>query len=931
MNKPPYPLETSDVKFQNLISQAPVLIATFTGPSFIVETINKTALEIWCKSYDEVINMPLFESSPELEDGLKNLLTGVLTTGEPFISNEIPVQLKRKGKTDTAYFNSIYQPLRDADNEIYGIILIGTEITESVNARKLLEESESLNRTILNNSPDCLKVLDLEGKIQYMNLNGLCSMEVDDFAVLKNTSWSALWGEHERLAKAALTQALKGNIAQFSALCPTMKGTPKWWDVLVSPVCKPGELVQQIISVSRDITETKKAEQEIKAARKLFELTLHNVPSAVYHLSSKGEILYLNQLAAEQMGYDSIDEVLAEKDVYQFRNKLEERFDILNEKGEKLCADETCSSITLKTGKPAEVVVKFIHKKKGSSFWLLTKSVPLLDANGEITNVFTACTDITHQKESEKEIEKIAAHFKLATDSANVGVWSLDIKTEKLKWSVLHKEMWGYNGDRTDLTYKDWHTIIVQDDKALAFKRVEEARLNHSFYEVEYRINKADDNAIRYVRSVGKFYYNNNGEAETMTGISLDITEQKNSELALERMASHFKLATDSANVGIWSLNFQTQTLDWSGLHKKMWGYDEQRTDLTFEDWYKTILEHDKVLALKRVEDARVNHTPYEVEYRIKRANDNVIRWMKSSGQFYYNEVGEALTLTGISLDITEQKSFTEELENRVHERTEELAFRSKQLEEINKVLDVNNIELENVNAELQSFTYVASHDLQEPLRTIKLFSKRIIEAEEFSDKTKNYFNFIIDASERMRNLIVSLIDFSRTERSEKDFIPCNLNEIVEESKNDLHVSIIEKNAVIESEDLPTIKGMQMQLSQLFSNIISNAIKYSKPVVAPHIKISVATIQGEEIAHSSAVKQTTYHAIKIKDNGIGFEKEYETKIFEVFQRLHGRNEYSGTGIGLAIVKKIATNHNGFIVAEGKPDIGATFTVYLPVA
>ncbi len=931
MDKSPHTLEASEEKFQNLISQAPVLIATFTGPLFIVETINKTALEVWCKSYDEVINQPLFESSPELEDGLKNLLTGVLTTGEPFISNEIPVQLKRKGKTDTAYFNSVYQPLRDTNNEIYGIILIGTEITDAVNARKKLEENESLNRTILESSPDCLKVLDLEGRIQYMNRNGLCQMEVDDFEILKNTSWSALWGEHERLAKAALTQALKGNIAQFSALCPTMKGTIKWWDVLVSPVRKPGEPVQQIISVSRDITEAKKVEQEIKEARELFELTLHNVPSAVYHLSSKGDILYLNQLAAEQMGYDSIEEVLAEKDVYQFRNKLEERFEILNEKGEKLGPDESCSSITLKTGKPAEVVVKFIDKKKGSSFWLLTKSVPLLNGKGEITNVFTACTDITVQKESEKKLEKIASHFKLATDSANVGVWSLNIKAEELEWSTLHKQMWGYNGDRADLTYEDWHAIILEEDKAMCFKKVEEARVNRTLYEAEYRIKRPNDNAIRWMKSFGQFHYSDADEPERFTGISVDNTEQKNSELVLERLASHFKLATDSANVGVWSLNFQTQTLDWSGLHKKMWGYDEQRTDLTFEDWHKIILEEDKVLALKRVEDARLNHTPYEVEYRIKRANDNVIRWMKAVGQFYYNEAGEALTLTGISLDITEQKTFTEELENRVNERTEELALRSKQLEEINKVLDVNNIELENVNAELQSFTYVASHDLQEPLRTIKLFSKRIVEAQEFSDKTKNYFNFIIDTSERMRNLIVSLIDFSRTEKSEKTFVPCDLNTIVEEAKNDLHVSIIEKNAVIESEDLPTIKGMHLQFSQLFSNIISNAIKYSKPAVAPHIKISVGTIQGEKIDHSSAVKQTTYHAIKIEDNGIGFEKEYETKIFEVFQRLHGRNEYSGTGIGLAIVKKIVTNHNGFIVAEGKSDIGATFTVYLPAS
>ncbi len=929
MTTSPNTLETGEEKFQHLISQAPVLIATFNGPSFIVETVNKTALDIWGKSYDEVINKPLFQSSPELEDGLKDLLTGVLITGEPFISNEIPVQLKRPGKPDTAYFNFVYQPLRDTNNNIYGIILIGTEITETLNARKLRESGELFNRTILESSPDCLKVLDLEGNIKYMNRNGLCLMEVDDFDTLKNKSWITMWGENEGLARASINQALKGNIAQFSAMRPTIKGTPKYWDVVVSPIHKPGEPIQQIISVSRDITEAKKAEQQIKEARELFEVTLHNVPSAVYHLNSKGEILYLNETAAQQMGYDSIEEVLAEKDVYQFRKKLDERFDILNEQGEPLGADESCSSISLKTGKPAEVTIKFIDKKKNSSFWLLTKSVPLLNNNGEITNVFTACTDITKQKESEIELKLSEEKYRGLFETMNQGFCIVE---------MIYDE----NNKPFDLRYLETNPIFNTQSGLhdVVNKTIKELvpNIENSWFEIYDKVLKTGEpvsftQKTEAMNSWFDVHASRLGDAGSRKVAILftNITEQKNAQDAINNLASHFKLATDSANVGTWSLNIKTQELEWSALHKKMWGYDENRTDLTFEDWHIIILPEDKALAFQRVEEARVNHTLYEVEYRIKRPNDNVIRWMRSFGQYYYNEVGEAITLTGISLDVTEQKSFTEELEKKVTERTTEIAIKSEQLQILNKTLDANNLALENANAELQSFTYIASHDLQEPLRTIKLFSKRIVEAEEFSDKTKNYFNFIIDASERMRNLIVSLIDFSRTEKSELNIVPCNLNTIVEESKSDLHVSITEKNAIIQSETLPTVTGMHIQLLQLFTNIIGNAIKYSKPAVAPHIKITVTTVAGETINHPSAVKQTNYYAIKIADNGIGFEKEYETKIFEVFQRLHGRTEYKGTGIGLAIVKKIAINHNGFIIAEGVPDIGATFTIYLPTA
>ncbi len=506
-------LKISEAKFRNLIMQAPAPITTFKGPSFIVEKINETALEMWGKTYDEVIDKPLFEVSPKMEDSLKSIFNTIYLTGEPYIANELPIQFKRKGKPDTAYMNVVYQPLRDLDNKIYGIMSIGTEVTESVNARKLIEASELFNRTILESSPDCLKVLDPEGRVQYMNSNGLCQMEIEDLSAIKNKNWWDMWGsENEEMVKASVDKALNGETAQFTAFCPTAKGTPKWWDVVVSPVGNPDEPVQQIISVSRDVTE---------------------------------------------------------------------------------------------------------------------------------------------QKESQDALDK----------------------------------------------------------------------LNHS--------------------------------------------------------------------------------------------------------------------------------------------------------------------------------------------------------------LDVKNKALENANVELTSFSYIASHDLQEPIRMVKMFTKRILETEKFSEKTMRYFDFITEATERMRNLTISLLDYSRIDRTELKLVPRDLNTSVRESKRDLRLLIAEKQAIIAYENLPTINGLSIQLTQLFTNLISNAIKYSRPEVVPHIKITSVQVHGKKIDHPAASKQQKYYAIKIADNGIGFEEEHAAKIFELFQRLHGRKEYSGTGIGLAIVKKIVTNHNGFIIAKGNPGVGSTFTIYFP--
>ena len=241
---------------------APILIATFKGPSFITETANTLALVAWGKSEEEVINKPLFEVSPELEESLKEIFCDIYSTGKPFIANEIKVQIKRTGKMDTAYFNAVYKPLINLDNKIYGIVMTGTEVTEAVNAQKEIKASEHFNRTILESSPDCFKILDREGRIQYMNFNGICQMEIENFDAVKNTAWWQFWGEENKpLIDGALAKALSGNTAKFQAFCPTLKGTPKWWDVIVKPVLDNNNEVTQLISVAQDITERIKMEQ----------------------------------------------------------------------------------------------------------------------------------------------------------------------------------------------------------------------------------------------------------------------------------------------------------------------------------------------------------------------------------------------------------------------------------------------------------------------------------------------------------------------------------------------------------------------------------------------------------------------------------------------------------------------------------------------
>jgi signal transduction histidine kinase len=180
-----------------------------------------------------------------------------------------------------------------------------------------------------------------------------------------------------------------------------------------------------------------------------------------------------------------------------------------------------------------------------------------------------------------------------------------------------------------------------------------------------------------------------------------------------------------------------------------------------------------------------------------------------------------------------------------------------------------------------------------------------------------------------MQNLIDALVSFSRTSTEEKTMISLNLDSVLREVKATLSEAIAEKGAIIISDKLPVLEVVPFQIQQLLENIISNAIKYCMPGTRPEIRITTGIISGSEIRVTGADPGIQYHQISIADNGIGFEPQYAEKVFELFQRLHNKTEYSGTGIGLAIAKKIVQNHNGFITAESELGHGATFHIYLP--
>lgn len=370
-----------------------------------------------------------------------------------------------------------------------------------------------------------------------------------------------------------------------------------------------------------------------------------------------------------------------------------------------------------------------------------------------------------------------------------------------------------------------------------------------------------------------------------------------------------FKESTNQSEIvskhGSWTWNVKNNVFTFSDNLYRLIGEQPQSFKPTIENFLNYVHPEDADQLSEQVEQMKEDvELPY-IYYRVVHKNGN-IKHLKAYGKSLINEDNDTVLL-GTTADITD----------------EIMSFRA---------LEERNMELERNNKELSSFNYVASHDLQEPLRKIQTFLSRLEdeEAENLSSKGTKYIDRIQNAATRMRLLIDDLLQFSRSNKADKVIEESNINLLLEAAKQDLAEVISAENAEITSDTFPTIKVIPFQIQQLFINLLGNAIKYKAEGRTPKIVITHKVVDAEDEENIVKPKKPFYHKITFTDNGIGFEEQYAEQIFILFSRLHNKDEYSGTGIGLSICKKIVENHSGYITASGQPGKGAVFTVYLPI-
>lgn len=562
-----------------------------------------------------------------------------------------------------------------------------------------------------------------------------------------------------------------------------------------------------------------------------------------------------------------------------------------------------------------------LRGQDGSYRWFLVTATPRYYDSGEFAGYLSSSIDITKRREAEEKfnLSRDRLHSVVASAPFPIGVYvGREMRIVLVNQAIV--DVWGKGSDVVGKTY--FEVLPELENQGIYPKLQNVFDTGNPYHARNQRVDLVVDGRLQpyYFNYSFTPLFDAEGKVYGVMNTAADVTDLTVATLQVAKSEKDFRNLILQAPVAMCLMlgpNLVVEVANTAII--ELWGKPRE------EVMYKPIFEGVPDAREQGLEEL-LNHVYTTGEtFRANEMPVHLVRFGRNETVYqnfvyepYKDSEGKILGIIAITTDVTSQVLARQKIEEIVHERTKEL--------------EQANSDLKRSNAELAQFAYIASHDLQEPLRKIRVFSQMLEArlADSLDGQSHNYMNKIQSASERLQTLIRDVLTYSELVKDSEVFVMTDLNRILDEIVGDYELLIAQKRATVSYPVLPTLEAIPLQMTQLFSNLVSNSLKFAKAGVPPVITLDVKKITGEEAAVQGLAPDREYYHFRYSDNGIGFRPEYSEKIFNIFQRLHGKSEYEGTGIGLAMCKKIALNHQGGLDAKGSSENGAVFNVYLPV-
>lgn len=793
------------------------------------------------------------------------------------------------------------------------------DLREERKSQKALADSESMFRNVTQGAPTGLWMSDTEGGLTYLN-ETLVSWTGMPYEELLGNGWANAIVEEDRQHSGQVFLDAVHTRTHYDVEFRMRKGDGSvcWCRASGDPFYnEDGSFggyagfcmdIHQLVEMTRQL---RKSEMQVKDIIEQAPVAIAMLRGREMMIESANENILMLWGKDQSIVGKKIIKALPELEGQGFVELLEQVYDT----GVPHYGYDTKASIE-HSGSLDDCYFNFVYK-------------PITDADEQIVGVLIVATEVTRQVLAKNAVAESEAKFRSLIEEAPVA--TTVFKGRDLIIDVVNEPMlkfWGKDESVIGKPLAEGVPELVGQPFLEILDEIFVTGIPYSSEEAPADLEVDGKLSTYYFNFTYKPLFDSEGKVYAIIDMAIDVTEQVLNKRKIVEAESQLRSAIENARLGTWEVRLDTGKFVASDRLKEWYGFlpDEE---MTFQDVMSGVQDNEKLIAAVRNAQTGDSDGRIDVEYKVVNKRTGETYMMESQGQIFFNQEQKPHLMIGSTRDITMQKQNEMDLEMMVQERTEELQATNEEIAATNEELADANENLFRSNEELAQYAYVASHDLQEPLRKIRMFAD-ILGKKELTEESLSLVGKINKSSERMTLLIKDLLEFSSLSRSENILKPVDLNQVASDVTTDFELVISEKNATIHIADLPTVNAVSLQMNQVFYNILSNALKFTDPERTAAISISSRVMSPEEVKEfiQKPAPRKKYHEIIFSDNGIGFEQAYAEQIFEVFKRLHGKDIYPGSGIGLALCRRIALNHGGYLYAESVPGEGTQFHLIL---